>query len=61
MKRARFAWHALRALVACPVLVGTLIATAGVGDAVRFSNGIVVENWGLHDHTRALGQLRSEE
>jgi predicted ester cyclase len=27
----------------------------------RFSNGIVVENWGLHDHARALEQLRSEK
>ena len=27
----------------------------------RFSNGIVVENWGLHDHSRVLEQLRSEQ
>jgi predicted ester cyclase len=27
----------------------------------RFSNGIVVENWGLQDHARALEQLRSEK
>ena len=25
----------------------------------RFSNGIVVENWGLHDHARVLEHLRS--
>ena len=25
----------------------------------RFSNGVVVENWGLHDHARILEQLRS--
>ena len=25
----------------------------------RFSNGIVVENWGLHDHAGALEQLRA--
>ena len=24
----------------------------------RFANGVVVENWGLHDHARALEQLR---
>ncbi len=26
----------------------------------RYTNGVVVENWGLHDHARALEQLRSE-
>jgi steroid delta-isomerase-like uncharacterized protein len=25
----------------------------------RFRDGVVVENWGLHDHARALEQLRS--
>jgi predicted ester cyclase len=24
----------------------------------RFTDGVVVENWGLHDHARALEQLR---
>jgi hypothetical protein len=24
----------------------------------RFADGVVVENWGLHDHARALEQLR---
>jgi predicted ester cyclase len=27
----------------------------------RFSNGVVVENWGLHDYARILEQLRSEQ
>jgi predicted ester cyclase len=27
----------------------------------RFSDGVVVENWGLHDHARALEQLDSEQ
>jgi predicted ester cyclase len=27
----------------------------------RFVDGVVVENWGLHDHGRALEQLRSDE
>lgn len=26
----------------------------------QFANGVVVENWGLHDHARALDQLREE-
>jgi predicted ester cyclase len=26
----------------------------------RFSNGVVVENWGLHEHARLLEELRSE-
>jgi predicted ester cyclase len=26
----------------------------------RFVDGVVVENWGLHDHARVLEQLRSE-
>jgi predicted ester cyclase len=26
----------------------------------RFENGVVVENWGLHDHARALEQIRAE-
>jgi predicted ester cyclase len=26
----------------------------------RFSIGVVVENWGLHDHSRALEQLESK-
>jgi hypothetical protein len=26
----------------------------------RFADGIVVENWGLHDHATVLAQLRSE-
>lgn len=26
----------------------------------RFVDGVVVENWGLHDHARALEQLRSD-
>ncbi len=27
----------------------------------RFLNGVVVENWGLHDHARVLEYLRSPE
>ena len=27
----------------------------------RFSNGVVVENWGLHDHAGVLAQLRSHQ
>jgi predicted ester cyclase len=27
----------------------------------RFSNGVVVENWGLHDHAGVLAQLRSDQ
>ena len=27
----------------------------------RFADGVVVENWGLHNHARALEQLRPEE
>lgn len=27
----------------------------------RFSSGIVIENWGLHDHAGVLEQLRSEQ
>jgi hypothetical protein len=26
----------------------------------RFAHGIVVENWGLHDHASVLEQLRAE-
>jgi hypothetical protein len=26
----------------------------------RFANGVVIENWGLHDHARVLDQLRVE-
>jgi predicted ester cyclase len=26
----------------------------------RFEDGVVVENWGLHDHARALDQLTGE-
>jgi hypothetical protein len=26
----------------------------------RFADGIVVENWGLHDHASVLAQLRGE-
>ena len=26
----------------------------------RFADGIVVENWGLHDHASVLAQLRPE-
>ena len=26
----------------------------------RFADGIVVENWGLHDHASVLEQLRAE-
>ena len=31
-----------------------------VGFFNRFADGIVVENWGLHDHASVLAQLRAE-
>jgi hypothetical protein len=27
----------------------------------RFADCVVVENWGLHNHARALAQLRSKQ
>jgi predicted ester cyclase len=26
----------------------------------RFEDGVVVENWGLHDHASVLAQLRAD-
>ena len=45
-------------LRASPPPAGT--STSGTMVFNRFKDGILVENWGLHDHATALAQIRAE-
>ena len=48
--------------------LGEFLGVLATGKAVdfrsmvfnRFANGVVIENWGLHDHARALDEIRGE-